>query len=458
MAKEIIAEPRDFPSVEELLQEPRLAGTVALVPRPIATTIIQRVIAEYKKRLKSKSSPLTFDEFLEDIGNSLCAASRLEISRVLNATGVVVHTNLGRSPISEAMFDRVKKTVTGYGNVEYALEEGTRGSRGQACETYLATLAESEAATVVNNCAAALFVILNTLATRRKVLISRGELVQIGGGFRIPEILKRAGAKLCEIGTTNITTLADYEANADDQTALILKVHKSNFVQAGFTEEVALKELVALGRKRGIPVVNDLGSGVFVPTRPILGHDEPTVQQSVRAGADLTCFSGDKMLGGVQAGLIAGRSEMIKKVKKNPIFRTIRVDKFVFAMLEQLLACYLNGTYQTDVKLWSLLSVPESELYRRGKEILKILGNPRGVSVEATRSYIGGGAFPEKDIPSVGICFDGSRNPDDLMTRFRRYSTPIIGRIDDNRFILDLKAVDLEDLPVLTDAIRSIIG
>jgi L-seryl-tRNA(Ser) seleniumtransferase len=457
MAQKVITEPRDFPSVEELLQDTRLAEAVALVPRPLATLVVQTAIAESKKQIKTESTPLTFDRFLAKIRDALLAAGRLEISRVINATGIVVHTNLGRAPLSEAMFNRVMKTATGYGNVEFALDQGLRGSRGQACENYLALLSEAESGTVVNNCAAALFVIINTLANRKKVLISRGELVQIGGGFRIPEILKRAGARLCEVGTTNITTPADYESNIDAQTALILKVHKSNFVQAGFTEEAPVRELVSLSRKHGIPVINDLGSGVFVQTKPILGYSEPTVQQSVRAGADLTCFSGDKMLGGVQAGLIVGSFDLVNKIKKNPIFRTVRVDKFVFAMLEQLLKAYLNGTYQTDIRLWSILSVPESELYRRGKEILKHLGNPAGISVEATKAFIGGGALPESDIPSVGICFSGDRSPNDLMKRFREQSTPVIGRIDEGRFILDLKAVDADDIPILTEAIKSII-
>lgn len=458
MAQKVITHPRDFPSVEELLQDEKLALSIALIPRPAAAHIIKRVIAQSKAQLKETSGPLSFDSLFARITEALLAAKRTEIGRVVNATGIAVHTNLGRSPLSKAMFERVRKTLAGYSNVEFALEQGTRGSRGQACENYLALLAEAESATVVNNCAAALFVMINTLANRKKVLISCGELVQIGGGFRIPEILKRAGARLCEVGTTNITTLADYEDNLDPQTALILKVHKSNFVQAGFTDEVSLKDLVALGEKRQIPVINDLGSGVFIQTGPLLGYSEPTVQQSVRVGTDLTCFSGDKLLGGMQAGLIVGRQELIVKIKKNPIFRTVRVDKFVFVMLEQLLASYLNGTEQTDIKLWALLSVPESELYRRGKEILKNLGSPGGISVEATKAYIGGGALPESDIASVGICFSTEYNANDLMKQFRDYSTPVIGRIDEDRFILDLKAVDEEDIAVLTEAIKSLIS
>ncbi|MDH4156354.1 MAG: L-seryl-tRNA(Sec) selenium transferase, partial [candidate division Zixibacteria bacterium] len=323
---------------------------------------------------------------------------------------------------------------------------------------YLAGLAGAESATVVNNCAAALFVILNTLANRKKVLVSRGELVQIGGGFRIPDILKRSGARLSEIGTTNITTIDDYRNAIDPQTALILKVHKSNFIQAGFSEEVPLKELVTLGREHSLPVINDLGSGVFINTRDILGFAEPSVQQSVRAGADLTCFSGDKMLGGVQAGLIVGRGELVRKIKKNPVFRTIRVDKIVLAILERLLSIYLDGSHQSNIKLWALLSVPEAELYRRGKAVMQALGNPSGLSLEATRAYVGGGALPESAIPSVGIVFPRPYKANTLLAKFRKMPTPIVGRIEEDRFILDLKAIDEADLPCLIESIKTVIG
>ena len=244
----------------------------------------------------------------------------------------------------------------------------------------------------------------------------------------------------------------------DERTALILKVHQSNFVQRGFTEEVSLKELVAIGKKHNLPVVNDLGSGVFIPTRDILGYSEPTVQQSVRDGATVTCFSGDKMLGGGQAGLIMGEANYIKKIKRNPLFRVLRVDKIVFSMLERLLSYYLDGNWQSEIKLWSVLSMAESVLYSRGKAILKNLGNPTGLSVEATKGYVGGGALPESHIPSVGICFSRDYKPTALVRKFRDMNPPIIGRIDDERFILDLRAVDEADLSLLEESIRSAIN
>ncbi|TET94649.1 MAG: L-seryl-tRNA(Sec) selenium transferase [Candidatus Zixiibacteriota bacterium] len=457
MARKIIKQPRDFPSVEELLQENTLTEQISSVPRPLAAQLVREVIAQSKKKLKQGSQTISIEKLLSDIRSSIVAAKRDEISRVINATGIVVHTNLGRAPLSEALFEAIKRTVTGYGNIEFDLGGGSRGERGAACERYLTLLAGSESATVVNNCAAALFLILNTLANRKQVLISRGELIQIGGGFRIPDILKKSGATLHEIGATNITTIADYESNVNQKTGLILKVHKSNFVQAGFTEEVPLKQLVGLGATHGLPVVNDLGSGAFVSTRESLGYAEPTVQQSVRDGADLTCFSGDKMLGGVQAGLIVGRAELVKKIKRNPLFRTVRVDKFVFSMLEKLLAIYLNGSHQTEIKLWAILSVPESKLYEKGKALLKELGHPSGLSVEATKAYVGGGALPESNIPSIGIVFSEPFKATTLVLKFRMMTPPIIGRIDNERFILDLKAVADDELALLRDSIKIII-
>ncbi len=450
---------RDFPSVEELLVHPELAEAVAAIPRPAAADIVRDVIAAGKQRFTHDGAKVSLATLIGDVRRAVRRASRRATTRVINATGIVVHTNLGRAPLPEELFDAVKKTVTGYGNTEFDLEAGKRGGRGGACEHYLALLAGSEAATVVNNCAAALFLILNTLANRREVLLSRGEMVQIGGGFRIPDILRKSGAKLREIGTTNITTLADYRDNIDPtRTGLILKVHKSNFVQAGFTEEVALKELVELGAEHDIPVVNDLGSGVFIDTKEILGYSEPSVQQSVRSGASVTCFSGDKMLGGVQAGLIAGSEDLVKRIKRNPLFRTMRCDKIVFSMLEHLLSIYLSGEHQTHIKLWQVLSTPEAVLYKRGKKLVADLGQPSGLSVEATNAYVGGGALPEAAIPSVGVVFSREHRVTSLMKRFRELDTPIIGRVENDRFVLDLKAVDESDLAYITNAVREILG
>jgi L-seryl-tRNA(Ser) seleniumtransferase len=458
MAEKIIRTPRDFPAVEIILQSEELAHDLSAIPRPIASEIAKEVVAELKQQLSVTAEPTTQDSLFDAIRERIRDEAAARITRVINATGIVVHTNLGRAPLSPQIFDEIKKTAIGYGNIEFDLTSGKRGGRGVACERYLATLSGAESGTVVNNNAAAIFLILNTLANRKKVIISRGELVQIGGGFRIPDILNRSGARLSEVGTTNITTLADYEQAIDDRTALILKVHRSNFVQSGFTQEVDLKALVILGLKHGLPVVNDLGSGVFVSTREILGYHEPTVQESVRAGAALTCFSGDKMLGGVQAGLIVGQRDVVQKIKKNPIFRTVRVDKLVFAVLERLLAAYLNGTHLEEIKLWQVLSRPVQELRRMAEAIVVQAGSPSDLSIEETAAFVGGGALPEQSLPSIGLVFARSRNANEMMIAFRKSSPPIIGRIDNDRFILDLKAVDSDDVAMLAGAVSHALG
>ena len=454
MAGQIITKLRDFPSVELLLQDEKLAKAVKSVPRPVASETIKQVIAVLKEELGRGETAVSIDRLYEEVRSEIFVHAQKQIRPVINATGIVVHTNLGRSPISKEMFDSIRDMVTGYSNVEFDLNGGSRGSRGEACEQYLSMMAGSEAATVVNNCAAALFLVLNTLSNRKEVIISRGELVQIGGGFRIPDILRKSGAKLREVGSTNITTLEDYESAVSGKTGLILKVHQSNFAQAGFTKEVNIKRLATLARKSSVPIVNDLGSGVLVPTTAILGHKEPTVQESVQHGADLTCFSGDKLLGGMQSGLIVGQSEMISRIKKNPIFRTMRVDKLSFAMLEKLLTAYLNGDQLENVKLWKILLIPESELYRRAKSILKSLGNPPELSVEATSAYVGGGALPELAVPSVGIAFSKQVSANRLIGLFREADPPIIGRIEDERFILDIKTVDESHLAHLAKIIK----
>jgi L-seryl-tRNA(Ser) seleniumtransferase len=455
MAKKIIDNFRDFPSVEELLQHPKLKKPISSVPRQLASQIVKDCIASFKSKIKTNE--ITEQKLIDEITKQIDEYKLDEITKVINATGIVIHTNLGRAPLSESLFDEIKKTVVGYGNIEFDIKKGSRGNRGSACERYLTILSGAEASTVVNNCAAALFIILNSLSNRRNVIISRSELVQIGGGFRIPDILKKSGAKLVEIGTTNITSLKDYEDAIDEKTGLILKVHQSNFIQKGFAQQVNIKQLSTLATKYNIPLVNDLGSGVFIPTKKVLGYSEPTVQQSVRDGADITCFSGDKMLGGGQAGLIVGKTEYIKKLKQNPLFRTFRVDKIVFSMLEKLLSTYLNNTWQHEIKLWKILSVSESELYKRGKILLKNLGQPSGISVEATKAYIGGGALPESDIPSVAVVFSKPFNATTLFKKFKNMPQPIIGRIEDDRFYLDLKAIEQTDLNYLEKSIKKVI-
>ncbi|MEE8404129.1 MAG: L-seryl-tRNA(Sec) selenium transferase, partial [candidate division Zixibacteria bacterium] len=360
MAGQEIKKLSDFPAVEKLLQSKSLTLQIKKLPRPVATSVIQATIRQAKQEFKTNKGVQTLSGLNKMIIGNLKARSKKEVCRVINATGIPLHTNLGRAPLGESVLKDIQESLSGYSNLEFDLETGNRGKRGEACEQYLAQLSGAESAAVVNNCAAALFIILNTFALRKNVILSRGEMVQIGGGFRIPEILKRSGAKLTEIGATNITTANDYSQAIDKGTKVILKVHRSNFQLSGFTKEVSAKELSQIAKQNELILVNDLGSGALFPTKKLFGHNEPTVQQSVRDGAHLTCFSGDKMLGGVQAGLIVGKKELIDKIKSNPLFRTVRVDKITFVILEKLLKTYLDSSYQENIKIWQLFSVTES--------------------------------------------------------------------------------------------------
>ncbi len=453
----IIKSKRDFPSVDILVSNKAINKASEGLPRPYVVEIVRDVVSRLKSRMEKDISRITSSELIDEILRSLKLAHLKKIDRVINGTGILVHTNLGRAPLSDELFENMKSHVTGYGNLEFDIVSGKRGQRGELAERYLALVSGAEAGTIVNNNAAALFLILNTFANRKKVLISRGELVQIGGGFRIPDIIRRAGAKLVEIGTTNITALDDYKKGLEENPAMILKVHRSNFSLTGFTDEVDMKTLVKLARSRDIPVVNDLGSGVLVDTTEFSGHREPTVQASVRDGAFLTCFSGDKLLGGVQAGLIVGLSDSVAKLKKNPIFRVLRVDKSIFSVIEELLGYYLDGIWKEKIKLWKLASRSENELSRFGKKILKEIKYPEKISLEKSSGEMGGGSLPEIQIPSMALVFISGDTPQKLAEKFRLSNPPIIGRIADGRFMIDLKAIDENDAPLLISIINKII-
>ncbi len=456
MAKEDIKTLRDFPSVEELLENKNLKTIISAVPRPIASDIIRAAVKNQKDVLQKNKKLIKFSDLLKSIRTDLSDAKREKITQVINATGTLIHTNLGRAPLGAQRLEEISNIISGYCNIEYDLISGKRGNRGAACERYLAKLSQSESAAVVNNCAAALMLSLNSFADKKKVIISRGELIQIGGGFRIPDILKKSGAKLVEVGTTNITGLNDYKDAIDDKTAVILRVHRSNFTQSGFTDEVPTDELAKLSRDNNLIMINDVGSGLVMNSSEAKQLNEPTIWQAVKSGADLTLYSGDKLFGSVQAGIICGNKELIKKLKSNPIFRTLRADKLILKLLESSAADYLNSN-QSDSPLWQMIGQSESELYKTGKAIVKDLSCSREISVEATTAYIGGGTTPEKTIPSVGLFFSSSFKPDKLLKQFRNFETPVIGRIENKRFILDLRTVLKSDLAQFVSAIKTIL-
>jgi len=448
---------RDVPAVEILTSDKVIASAAANLARPLTVEIIRSAVDKIKADIGKKSKKITYNSFRREIINELELVSLKKIGRIINGTGILVHTNLGRSPLSKSLFENIKENVIGYGNLEFDVASGKRGKRGELAEKYLSLLSQAEAGTIVNNNAASLFLIINTLANRRKVVISRGELVQIGGGFRIPDIIKKSGARLLEIGTTNITELKDYEEAMQQNPALILKVHRSNFSIDGFTGETDIRALVDLGRKYDVPVVNDLGSGVFINTSEFIESKEPTVPESVRSGAGLTCFSGDKLLGGLQAGLVVGNKELVAKIKRNPVYRAMRVDKVVFSAMEVLLRYYLDGNWKENIKLWCLAAVDEPELHKRGWSILKKISAGDKITLEASQGQMGGGSLPEVNLPSAGLVFHSKLSPRKIAGLFRTSRPSVIGRIKDKKFMIDLKAIDEDDIDLLVDIIKNII-
>ena len=370
---------------------------------------------------------------------------------VINGAGVLIHTNLGRAPLAQPAIERIG-TVAGYSNLEYDLERGTRGTRSVHAAALLQRLTGAEDATVVNNNAAAVLLTLTALAQGREVIISRGELVEIGGGFRIPDVLRQSGARLREVGTTNRTRAADYAAAINDRTALLLRVHPSNFRVEGFTERPSLEAITEIGRRFHLPVVEDLGSGSLLDRlgqTEAVSHapDEPTVHASLVAGVTVCCFSGDKLLGGPQAGIIVGRRPEVDAIRGHPLMRALRVDKLIYAALEATLLEYAIGRAYTTVPVLRMISAALDSLERRAQHIIRRLGNaaPLRVTVQASETAIGGGTAPGVTVPThvLAVELEGC-SPDDLESRLRRSSPPVIARIEGDRVLVDLRTVQPE--------------
>ena len=376
---------------------------------------------------------------------------RPSLVRVINATGVIVHTNLGRAPLGAAAIDRIAEIAAGYANLEYDLESGSRGRRDVHAEKLIARLTGAESALVVNNNAAAMLLVLAALAYGREVIISRGELVEIGGAFRVPDVMAQSGALLREVGTTNRTRASDYAAAISDNTALILRVHPSNFRIEGFTERAPLEELVAIGRRFRIPVAEDLGSGwVGWPRReelPAELRDEPIVSDSIAAGADVVCFSGDKLLGGPQAGIIAGGRETLDRIRRHPLMRALRVDKLTYAALEGTLDDYAAGRANRDVPVQRMLALTRDEIGRRAEALASRLTHS-GWRARVTdgASTVGGGSAPGSSLPTRLLLLErDGRSADQIEAQLRALETPVIARIENDQVVLDLRTVAPED-------------
>ena len=456
---------RDLPSVDELLREPAVQALVPRLPRWAVVEAIRDALQAIRADLRAgrRTEAPAPGVLIGDVAARAVSAARAGFRRVLNATGVILHTNLGRAPLSAAALEAIAETARGYANLEFDLGRGVRGSRQAALEGLLQRLTGAEAAFVVNNNAAAVFLAINTLAKGREVIISRGQLVEIGDAFRIPAVMEQAGGHLHEVGTTNRTNRRDYEAAITEQTALLLRVHQSNFRILGFTEEVPLADLVALGRARGLPVMEDLGSGALVDLGALGVGPEPPVSESIRAGADLVTFSGDKLLGGPQAGIIVGRRDLVQRLRRNPLARAVRIEKMIVAGLEATLRAYLEPELALgEIPALRMLTLPLARLGARAEAMAAALRTAGGtrlkVSVEEDQSEVGGGALPLTRLPTRVVALQTPDLPAQaLEARLRLGDPPVLGRIRDALLLLDPRTLaEVEDAEVVAAVARAL--
>ena len=444
------ADPRELPKVDDVLRRAEVSASP--LPRWALVEAVRREIGERRRALLGGTgvdASVASADILRRAGELVKPSLR----PVVNGTGVVLHTNLGRAPLAGRAVDRVAAVARGYSNLEYELDERARGSRHGHVAGLLCELAGAEEALAVNNGAAAVLVALAAIAAGREVVVSRGELIEIGGGFRVPDVMRASGARLVEVGTTNKTHRGDYQAVLGVDTALFLKVHRSNFAMLGFVEEVGVAELAALGGARGVPVMVDLGSGAFVDPST-LGPElpgEPTVSAAVRAGAAIVTFSGDKLLGGPQAGLIVGTAAALAPIRKHPLMRALRPDKMTLAALEATLELYRDGTAAAAVPALAMLALPLSALEERARRLASAVGP--GVDVIEVRSAVGGGALPLAEPPSFAVAA-----PEGIDAALRGGHPPIVGRIAGDRLLLDVRTIADEDFAAVAAAVRQALG
>ncbi len=454
MSSKVEAEFRGVPSVDRVISDERIKHLEDNYPRTAILRLIRQSLDEIRHSIAMGNRCPPGDEIVESICERAQHLREISLRPVINATGVILHTNLGRALLSQEAIEAMNLAAQGYTNLELDLLDGKRGSRDIHIEPLVCQLTGAEAAVVVNNNASAVLLALAALARRKEVIVSRGQAVQIGGGFRIPEVMQQSGTKLVEVGTTNCTYLADYEQTITPRTAALLRVHSSNFKVIGFTSGVAIEELVQLGRQHGLPVLDDLGSGCLIDSAQFGLEHEPMVQESVAAGVGLTFFSGDKLLGGPQAGLIVGRKAQIDKLKRHPLLRALRIDKIRLAGLAATLLHYLNGEAESKIPVWQMVSLPLENIRKRANEWARPL---EGLATVAQgESVVGGGSLPGGTLPTwlVAIKMGQSRLLD-LSQKLRSQQTPVIGRIDSNTLLLDPRTVRPEEDEALLRALRT---
>ena len=435
---------RRLPSVDRLLARPDAAPLVDAHGRSLTTDAIRAALDSARAAIRNGGETPAEAGLMDRASALLREWTRMRPRPVINATGVIVHTNLGRAPLSNAALDAVEAAARGYSDLEYDLPSGERGHRMAAVEDVVCRVTGAQAALVVNNNAGAVLLALSALAAGKGVLISRGQLVEIGGGFRVPDVMAQSGARLIEVGTTNRTHRRDYETalvTSSVEVAAILRAHSSNFRMIGFATEVPLEELVEIGGWRGIPVIDDLGSGALLDTAQYGLMHEPTVQESIAAGAALVCFSGDKLLGGPQAGLIAGKRDLVERCKTHPLARALRIDKLDLAALSATLTHFLKGEAGREVPVWRMIGMSVEEIERRAQALAGAL-RQAGYDVEVIsgRSTVGGGSLPGETLPTRLVAL-AVESPDAFLAKLRAGDPPVVARIEADRVVLDLRTV-----------------
>lgn len=458
---------RMLPKVDDILEKEKIQIALEYIPRNIILESIREFLDEVRNDiLNSKILKEELDNRINDISQIIIKKAKYKINpklkRVINGTGTVIHTNLGRSLISKSIMEKVVDIASNYSNLEYDLEKGERGSRYSHIEDIICRITGAESALVVNNNASAVMLILNTLAKGKEVIVSRGELVEIGGSFRVPSVMEQSGATLVDVGTTNKTHKLDYENNINEETAILLKVHTSNYKIVGFTEEVDLESLVKIGHSNNIPVVEDIGSGVLVDLSKYGLSYEPTVQESIKSGVDVVSFSGDKLLGGPQAGIIVGKKDLINRMKRNQLTRALRVDKMTLAALELTLREYLDEQKAIkSIETLNMLTMDIRKIEEKANKLYNLLKHIEKVEckIEDDYSQVGGGALPlEKIKTKVISLYSKSIKVGELEENLRLFNPPIIGRIKNDKLYIDLRTIKEDELDIIFEGVISSIN
>ncbi len=449
---------RQLPGVDELLCDERIATLHGRLAREFIVALIRNRLADIRKVVSTGGMAPSFEEIVDAVVTEALDVTGVSLQPVINATGVILHTNLGRSPISAEALQAAELASGGYCTLEFNLARGRRDSRQAHVESMLCLLTGADAALVVNNNASAVLLALSALARRKEVIVSRGQAVEIGGGFRIPDVMHESRARMVEVGTTNRSYIGDYEQAINPRTAALLRVHASNFKISGFTHLVSLEEMVELGRRHDIMTLDDIGSGCLIDTTEFGLDPEPQAQHSIAAGADLTFFSGDKLLGGPQAGIIVGRGDLVKKLAKHPLARAMRIDKASIAALSVTLNHYLKGEALDKIPVLRLISTPLADVERRARTWAQFLGEP--ATVVAGESVVGGGSLPGGIIPTrtVAIRPAGKAGIENLARRLRQHEPPVVARVEKDALLLDPRSVFPEQDEALLKAVSESLG